>query len=103
MMLIGMFDSPYVRRVAVSMKMLGIEFEHANWSIGADFERIRKYNPLARVPTVVLDDGDVLLESGAILDYLDDLVGPQKALLPHQGKDRRTALRLISLAIGAAD
>lgn len=73
MMLIGMFDSPFVRRVAVSLKLLGIEFDHADWSVGADFDCMRKYNPLGRVPTMVLDDGEVLLESSVILDYLDEV------------------------------
>jgi glutathione S-transferase len=103
MLLIGMFDSPFVRRVAISMKLCGIAFEHADWSVGADFERIRRYNPLVRVPTLVLDDGEVLLESAALLDYLDELVGPQRALLPRVGRERRTALKLIAIAIGAAD
>ena len=66
MMLIGMFDSPFVRRVAVSMKVLALPFEHANWSVGKDFERIRQYNALGRVPTLVTDDGEALLESAAI-------------------------------------
>jgi glutathione S-transferase len=103
MMLIGMFDSPFVRRVAVSMRLLGLKFEHANWSVGKDFDRIRQYNPLGRVPTLVLDDGEALVESAAILDYLDDLVGIERALLPHSGPARRKALQLIWLALGAAD
>ena len=57
MLLIGMFDSPYVRRVAVSLKLLGIPFDHGNWSVGADFDRIREYSPLGRVPVLVMDDG----------------------------------------------
>ncbi len=85
MLLIGMYDSPFVRRVAISLKLCGIAFEHGDWSVGADFERIRQYNPLVRVPTLVLDDGEVLLESQALLDYLDELVGPQRALLPRAG------------------
>jgi glutathione S-transferase len=103
MLLIGMYDSPYVRRVAVSLKLCGIAFEHGNWSVGGDFERIRQYNPLVRVPTLVLDDGEVLLESSALLDYLDELVGPQRALLPRIGRERRTALKLMAIAVGAAD
>ena len=53
-----MYDSPYVRRVAVSLKLCGIAFEHGNWSVGADFEHIRQYNPLVRVPTLVLGAGE---------------------------------------------
>lgn len=46
MILIGMFDSPYVRRVAVSMRLLDLPFEHRNWSVGRDFDATRRYNPL---------------------------------------------------------
>ena len=62
MILIGMFDSPFVRRVAVSMQLVGKTFEHRNWSVGKDFERIREHNPVGRVPTLVLDDGEALPE-----------------------------------------
>src|SRR4029078_1982126 len=102
MLLIGVCDSPYVRRVVISMQRLGLPFEHGNWSVGADFDRIRKYSPLGRVPVLVMDDETVLVESGAILDALDGLVGPGKALLPPSGTSRREALRLMSLAVGAA-
>jgi glutathione S-transferase len=103
MILIGMFDSPFVRRVAVTMNLLKIPFQHRNWSVGKDFDRIREFNPLGRVPTLVLDDGEALIESAAILDYLDDFVGPARALLPSSGRDRREALRAMSIAVGAAE
>lgn len=103
MILIGMFDSPYVRRVAIAMTLLGLEFEHRNWSVGKDFDRIREYSPIGRVPALVLDSGEVLAESALILDYLDSVVGPQRALLPAEGDARRQSLRLIGLATGAVD
>lgn len=103
MLLIGMFDSPFVRRVAVTMRLLGLDFEHANWSVGRDFERIRAYNPLGRVPTLVTDDGERLMESSAILDWLDEVAGPERALLPRSGSERRQALNLMSMATGAAE
>ena len=103
MLLIGMFDSPFVRRVAVSLKLLEMPFEHANWSVGKDFDRIREFNPLGRVPTLVTRDGLKLMESGAILDYLDELAGPERALLPRAGAERRAALNLIAMATGAAE
>jgi glutathione S-transferase len=103
MILIGMFDSPFVRRVAVTMNLLAIPFEHRNWSVGKDFDRIREFNPLGRVPTLVLDGGEALIESAAILDYVDDFVGPARALLPPSGRDRRQALRAMSIAVGAAE
>ena len=103
MILIGMFDSPFVRRVAVSLKLLDIPFEHKNWSVGKDQAQIRKLNPLGRVPALVLSDGEVLTESAAILDYLDDRVGQGRALLPVTGVARRKALYLMALATGAAE
>lgn len=103
MLLIGMFDSPYVRRVAISMRRLGLPFEHRNWSVGSDFDRIRQYSPLGRVPVLVLEDDTALVESSAILDAVDDLAGPSRALLPATGTSRREALRLMSLAIAAGE
>jgi glutathione S-transferase len=103
MILIGMYDSSYTRRVAITMTLLGLPFEHRAWSVGRDFDRIRAYNPLGRAPTLVLDDGEVLTESAMMLDYLDDLVGPQRALMPATGIARRDAQRLVALATGAID
>ena len=103
MFLIGMFDSPFVRRVAVSMNWLGMPFEHANWSVGADHTRICRHSPLGRVPALVLDDETVLIDSSAILDYLDAMVGPERALMPSGGTPRRDVMHLIALAAGAAE
>jgi glutathione S-transferase len=103
MILIGMFDSPFVRRVAISMRLLGFDFEHRNWSVGKDFERIREYNALGRVPALVLDGGVTLIESAAILDWLDEQVGPERALLPVHGAARRQAMQLMVVATGAAE
>jgi len=103
MILIGMFDSPFVRRVAISMNFLGVRFEHRSWSVGKDFELIRQFNPLGRVPTLVQDDGDTLIESAAILDFLDESADPARALMPRSGEARREALRVIAIAVGAAE
>jgi glutathione S-transferase len=103
MILIGMFDSPFVRRVAASFNLLQIPFEHRNWSVGKDFELIRQFNPLGRVPALVLPDGESLIDSSAILDFLDETVGPERALLPASGDARREALRIIAIAVGAAE
>ena len=98
-----MFDSPFVRRVAVTMNLLGMTFEHRNWSVGKDFELIRQFNPLGRVPTLVRPDGEALIESNAILDWLDECAGPERALIPRSGKERREALRIMAVATGAAE
>ena len=103
MILIGMFDSPFVRRVAVSMNLLQVPFDHRNWSVGKDFELIRQFNPLGRVPALVQTDGDTLIESSAILDFLDEQAGPERALMPRSGELRREALRVIAIALGGAE
>jgi glutathione S-transferase len=103
MILIGMFDSPFVRRVAVSMNLLEMPFEHRNWSVGKDFELIRQFNPLGRVPALVQADGESLIDSTAILDFLDDAAGPERALLPRSGQQRRDALKVVAIALGAGE
>jgi glutathione S-transferase len=103
MILVGQYDSPYVRRVAVSLRVLGFAYEHDARSVFGDFDAMRTVNPLGRIPSLVLDDGEVLIDSGAILDWLDQTVGPERALLPPAGPERRRALQLIALATGAID
>lgn len=103
MILIGQFDSPFVRRVGVALRLYGLAFEHRPWSSFGDAEALAHYNPLRRVPTLVLDDGEVLIESGAILDYLDELVGPERALIARGGAERRRALKVCALGTGLAD
>jgi glutathione S-transferase len=103
MILIGQYDSPFVRRVAIALQHYGFAYEHRPWSVWADADRLAAYNPLRRVPVVVLDDGEVLVESSAILDALDEMVGPERALLPRTGPARRKGLRFSALATGLAD
>jgi len=103
MILVGQYDSPYVRRVAVSLRVLGFDYRHDTRSVFADFDAMRKVNPLGRIPSLVLDGGETVIDSAAILDWLDETVGPERALLPRSGAERRRALRLIALATGAID
>jgi glutathione S-transferase len=103
MILIGQYDSPFVRRVAIALRWYGLSYEHRPWSVWGDAERIAAFNPLRRVPVLVMDDGVPLVESAAILDALDDLVGPDRALLPRSGSARREGLRVSSLATGIGD
>jgi len=103
MILIGQYDSPFVRRVGIALSEWGLPFEHRRWSVWGDADKIATYNPLRRVPTLVLDDGTALLDSGAILDALDEMVGPTRALLAREGAARRDGLRVMALATGTAD
>jgi glutathione S-transferase len=103
MILIGQYDSPFVRRVGIALTLYGLPFAHRPWSTFGDGEKIRAYNPLIRVPTLVLDDGEVLMESHSILDYLDSLVPANRAMFPAAEPARRRALKIAALATGIAD
>ena len=101
MKLIGMLDSPYVRRAAISAKCLGITLEHQSVSVFRHFEQFQQINPVDKAPTLVLDDGEVLMDSTLIIDYLETLA--QKSLMPAEPGQRLRALRLIGLALAASE
>jgi glutathione S-transferase len=103
MILIGQYDSPFVRRVGIALRLYGMAFEHRPWSTFGNGDLIAPYNPLRRVPTLVLDNGETLIESTIILDWLDEQAGPARALLPDSGEARRRQLRVCALATGLAD
>jgi glutathione S-transferase len=103
MILIGQYDSPFVRRVGIALRLYELPFEHRPWSTFGDADKIRPYNPLTRVPTLVLDDGGVLIESHIILDYLDGLVPAERAMFPREEPARHRALKVAALATGLAD
>lgn len=103
MILIGQFDSPFTRRVGITMRLYGLAFEHRPWSVFGDAEKIRPYNPLLRVPVLVLADGEALIESQTILDYLDNQVPAEKRLIPAEEPARRQVLRICALAAGISD
>ncbi|CAI8737145.1 glutathione S-transferase [Pseudomonas sp. IT-P294] len=103
MKLIGMLDSPYVRRVAISARYLGIDLEHESVSVFRHFEHFQQINPVVKAPTLVLDDGEVLIDSTLIIDYLEALAGPGKSLMPGDLKQRLRTLRLIGLGLAACE
>ena len=103
MKLIGMLDSPYVRRVAISAKRLGIALEHESVSVFRTFEQFQQINPVVKAPTLVLDDGEVLMDSTLSLDYLEALSEPARSLMPKGIEQRLRSLRLIGLALAASE
>ncbi|TKT79297.1 glutathione S-transferase family protein [Aquamicrobium sp. LC103] len=103
MILIGQYDSSFVRRVGIALRLYDMSFEHRPWSVFGDAEKIAAYNPLTRVPTLVLDDGDVLVDSVTILDHLDNLVPADRALHPRTEPQRHQSLKIAALASGLAD
>ena len=103
MQLIGMLDSPYVRRVAISLQLLDLPFEHRSISVFRSFDEFNAINPVVKAPTLVCDDGTVLMDSSLILEYAESLAAPGKSLMPAVLAERRRALRLVGLALAACE
>jgi glutathione S-transferase len=99
--LIGYLDSPFVRRVAVSARYLGIPYEHRELSIFRDFEEFRAINPLVKVPTLICDDGQTLVDSTLIIDHLESIAG--RSLMPVVEADRIRALNVIGTSMVAME
>jgi glutathione S-transferase len=102
MILVGQYDSPVTRRVAVALHHYGMPFTRDTRSIFGDAEAIGRISPLTRIPALVLDDGEVLIDSAAILDHLDALAG-NRALVPASGPLRRQVLQMTALAQGTLE
>jgi len=102
MQLIGFLDSPFVRRVAVTMQFLGIEYQHRELSIFRDYDEFRTINPMVKVPTLVLEDGQVLGDSTLIIDYLESHIAG-RSLMPVSKKDYLLALRHTGTALVAME
>lgn len=103
MILIGQYDSAFVRRVGIALRLYGLPFEHRPWSVFGNADEVQKLNPLIRVPTLVLDDGEVLIDSHLILDYIDSLMPADKRMFPVNEPERHKALKVAALATGFAD
>jgi len=103
MQLIGMLDSPYVRRVAISLQLLGLHFEHRSVSVFSTFAQFQKINPVVKAPSLICDDGEVLMESTLILEYAEALAASRKSLMPAGIAARQHALRVIGLALAACE
>ena len=101
MQLIGMLDSPFVRRVAITMQFLDIKYDHWPLSIFRAYDEFRTVNPLVKVPTLVCDDGEMLVDSSLIIDYVETLAG--RSLMPTDRSTRRRALQQIGAALVAAE
>lgn len=101
MKLIGMLDSPYVRRVAITMRLLGLPFEHAAISVFRGFDAFQQINPVVKAPTLICDDGSVLMDSTLLLIYVEALAG--RSLMPSDPVELVRELRLIGLALATCE
>jgi len=103
MKLIGMLDSPYVRRVAISLDLYGVDFVHEPLSVFRTFDEFAQINPVVKAPTLVLDDGTVLMDSSLILEYLETLAPADRKLLPRQPAALAKDLHVLGLALAACE
>jgi glutathione S-transferase len=105
MRLIGMLDSPYVRRVAISLQLLGLDFEHRPVSVFRAFDEFHAINPVVKAPSLVCDDGTVLMDSSLMLEYAESLAQAQgrRSLMPANLASRQADLRIIGLALAACE
>jgi glutathione S-transferase len=102
MQLIGMLDSPFVRRVAISLQLLDLPFEHRSVSVFRGFAEFQRINPVVKAPTLVCDDGTVLMDSTLIIEYAEAVARP-RSLMPNDPADLSHALRVIGLALAACE
>lgn len=100
--LIGRMVSPYVRRTAVLLDLLGMPFVQVPVAAIAQQDELRTINPIGRVPALRLD-GRLLFDSLAIALTLTDLHDPEGRLLPREGWDRADALQFVTLVNGATE
>lgn len=103
MKLIGMLDSPYVRRTAISLSYLGVPFEHQALSVFSHFADFQRINPVVKAPSLLFDDGEVLMDSTLILQFAEGLAAQGKSLIPAGIGQRKQVLRTIGLALAACE
>ena len=101
--LVGQYDSPFLRRVAVTMQYYGIPYERDVLSVFRNADQVAEINPLIKVPVLILPNGEKIFDSQMILDYLDEEAGPEKALTPGKGAERRAVLRAVTIGWGLAE
>lgn len=103
MQLIGMLDSPYVRRVAISLEILGVPFKHEAVSVFNTFETFRSINPVVKAPTLVCEDGEILMDSSLILQFVEATVARGRSLWSSDPIELQHEFRAVSLALAACE
>lgn len=98
-----MLDSPYVRRVAISLKMLELPFSHEPLSVFSTFDAFAEINSVVKAPSLVTDQAVVLMDSSLILEHAERLATPALSLSPVDVQTHARAQRIISLALAACE
>lgn len=102
MKLIASLTSPYARKVRIVLAEKKIECDLVEESPWSEETAVPRYNPLGKVPVLVLDDGSTLFDSRVIVQYLDT-VSPVSRLIPETGRQRIAVKRWEALADGLCD
>jgi glutathione S-transferase len=103
MKLIGMLDSPYVRRAAITFQLLKLRFDHQPISVFRTYDQFRQINPVVKAPSLICDDGQVLMDSTLIIDYAESIAGNARSLMPTDRHERQRVLQQIGLALAACE
>lgn len=101
--LIGMMDSPYVRRVAISLELYGVEFESHPLSVFSSFDAFSRINPAVKAPTLLLDNGIRLMDSSLILAYFEGQASPARKLLPVDPLAQASDLQTLGFILAAGE
>ncbi|WP_080427661.1 glutathione S-transferase family protein [Burkholderia ubonensis] len=103
MKLVGMMGSPYVRRVALSLRLMGVKHEHQQISVFRDVDQFRSINPVVKAPTLILARGEMIMDSSMIIDYLESVVEPERRLIPIDSGQRLRVLALVGLGLAVCE
>ncbi|MFX7902618.1 glutathione S-transferase N-terminal domain-containing protein, partial [Acinetobacter baumannii] len=83
---------------AISLKLMQLPFEHAALSVFRNYD-----NPVVKAPSLVTDDGTVLMESQVILDYVESLVPTERRLTPNDARILARHHRIVGIALAAME
>lgn len=103
MILVGQYDSPFVRRVAVALNHYGMPFDRQVLSVFQDFDAMLSVNPLGKVPSLILPGGETIYDSRAIIEYLESLAPADRRLTPSDPERHREMLRIEAVGLGLAE
>ena len=102
MRLFGTPGSPFVRKVRIVLEEKRIPHEYIIERPSAPGSRVPQFNPLGKIPVLVLDDGRAIYDSAVIVEYLDAVSGEPK-LIPAELERRIEVRRWEALGDGIAD
>ncbi|MYM64057.1 glutathione S-transferase family protein [Pseudomaricurvus sp. HS19] len=103
MKLIGVNNSPYHRRTAISLTLLGVPFEVQTLSPFMHSEALSQINPMMKVPTLVCDSGEQIMDSSLIIQYAESTLTDGKSLWSADTAIRQREYRAASLALAALE